>query len=322
MTDHSVSTFLATTPFAGWTRTPLAGDASSRRYTRLQDGNQTAILMEAGPEARAETDTFVHIAAWLTSQALCAPRILAADTHQGLAILEDLGARDLATAATAEPLATADLYTAATDILIRLDPLTPPPGLATMTPTVAGDMLDVTCVWYAGTDPDPALAAAMAEGIAAHCSPPTHVALRDYHAENLIWRPDRAGTDKIGLLDFQDAFLAPRGYDLVSLTRDARRDVDPEVAASATVHFANGVGQRPADLSAALACLAVQRNLRILGVFARLAKRDGKQRYLTMLPRLWRMITEDLTHPALSDLRDAVLSRLPPPERSAIKDVT
>ena len=161
----------------------------------------------------------------------------------------------------------------------------------------------------------------MTAALATHCDPPSTLALRDFHAENLIWRPDREGTDRIGLLDFQDAVIAPRGYDLISLLRDVRRHVDPTLAKQMIGHFAKGVGTTPETLSPALATLAVQRNLRILGVFARLALRDGKHRYVQMIPHLWNMLTEDLRHPALADLRRVVQSTLPPPEHSAIKDL-
>lgn len=320
MPDPALSRFLATTPFADWSRTELAGDASARRYTRLSHGDETAILMQAGPQNRAETDTFLRLATWLRDAGLCAPRALAHDRDSGIVVLEDLGPLDLAGATAAAPLDSGMLYTAAADVLVFLDGLTPPARLPVMTPQVAGEMLTITCEWYAGTAPELALSTAMADHVAALCTPPSHLALRDYHAENLIWRPDRTGMDRIGLLDFQDAFLAPRGYDLVSLIRDARRQIDETTAATATAHFAQGTGQSAAALSPALACLAVQRNLRILGVFARLAKRDGKTRYLTMVPHLWQMIEQDIAHPALTALRQVVFDILPPPAHSAIKD--
>jgi aminoglycoside/choline kinase family phosphotransferase len=146
------------------------------------------------------------------------------------------------------------------------------------------------------------------------CAPVAdRLALRDFHAENLIWRPALAGAARVGLLDFQDAFIAPAGYDLVSLLRDARRDVDPKLVQDMIARFTAGTDVGP-DFPAQFACLGAQRNLRILGVFARLAKQAGKTRYLTLIPRVWRNLMLDLAHPALADLRAVVHDLLPPPQ--------
>jgi Predicted phosphotransferase related to Ser/Thr protein kinases len=149
------------------------------------------------------------------------------------------------------------------------------------------------------------------------CPTPDTLALRDYHAENLIWRPDLDGLARVGLLDFQDAFVAPLGYDLASLLRDARRDVPDDICAAMVAHFmaATGAG---AEFPAQLACLGAQRNLRILGVFARLATEMGKTRYIPMIPRVWAQLQKDLAHPALSDLRDVVADLLPPPDAALL----
>jgi N-acetylmuramate 1-kinase len=136
------------------------------------------------------------------------------------------------------------------------------------------------------------------------------LSLRDYHAENLIWRPDRTGLDRVGLLDFQDAFLAPAEYDLVSLLRDARRDVSDPVREALIADFAAATGREAEGVGAAVAALGVQRNLRILGIFSRLARRDGKARYLGLLPRVLTQLRADLAHDGLTELRSAVLPLL------------
>jgi aminoglycoside/choline kinase family phosphotransferase len=118
----------------------------------------------------------------------------------------------------------------------------------------------------------------------------------------------------VGLLDFQDAVVAHPAYDVVSLMNDARRDVSEETRAAAIRHFLDLTGHPEATFAAAAAALSVQRNLRILGVFARLAGRDGKSGYLRFIPRVWRLLLRDLGHPALAELRDAALRLLPPPE--------
>lgn len=321
MSDRStqIADFLRGTPWESWTQTALAADASTRQYFRLTDSKTNVILMDADPDKGQQTEPFVQIAQWLAGNGLSPPQILKAENHRGFLLLDDLGADDFSRWMARHPQDTQALYTAATDVLIHLDGV-PPPDLPVMTAQTAGHMLDVTGEWYADADVSD-LIAAMSLHIGDLCGPADRVALRDFHVENLIWRPERQGLDRIGLLDFQDAFVAPRGYDLVSLLRDVRRDVVPAIAARATAHFIKQTGDDPVQANAAFACIAAQRNLRILGVFARLAKRDGKRRYLQWVPRVWSLIQQDIRHPDLGALKAVVEATLPPPERSAIRDI-
>jgi len=321
MTDRAaiIASTLAQTPWADWAQTPITGDASSRQYTRLTRGADTVIVMDAGRELSAQTETFIQIARWLRAEGFCAPKILHHDMSLGIVVLEDLGQSHFAAWIDHHPNDAAMLYAAANDILINLARKQPPQGLPQMTPAVGGEMVQITGEWYADDINSDPLIAALSDHLNRLCGPPSAVALRDFHAENLIWRPAQSGQDRVGLLDFQDAFIAPLGYDLVSLLRDVRRDVDPDIARSLTLGFCEAHDLPLNDGRARFACLAVQRNLRILGVFARLARQDGKTRYIAMIPHIWRMLTEDLAHPALSDLRAVVAAILPPPEKSEIR---
>ncbi|MEJ6477645.1 MAG: phosphotransferase, partial [Octadecabacter sp.] len=119
-------------------------------------------------------------------------------------------------------------------------------------------------------------------------------------------------------LDFQDALLAPPAYDLVSLLRDARRDISPQLRANTRDYFARQTGMEPTALGQACAVLGVQRNLRILGIFARLAQRDGKRRYIDLIPRVWAHLMDDLDHPDLKDLREIILRVLPEPDAETL----
>ena len=148
---------------------------------------------------------------------------------------------------------------------------------------------------------------------------------RDYHAQNLLWMPGRAGMAKSGLIDFQDAVAGSRAYDLVSLLEDARRDVDPAVAKAALRHYldtmsAQGTPLDEAAFAAEMAAMAAQRNAKIVGIFARLHRRDGKPRYLSLLPRVWGHLTRDLAHPSLAPLRTWYDRTIPPELR--FKDAT
>ena len=317
--DSLIQTFLSGTQWANWERHPVAGDASARRYQRLTHENQSAILMDADPSDGQDTAPFEQIGHWLRNQSLSAPKTYLHDPTNGFMLIEDLGSDDFANNLRSQPQNTEMLYSAAIDILADLDKSHPPEGLTVMSPEVGGEMLTITDEWYVGSTRSD-LPNQMAKHLAQLCGPADHVALRDFHAENLIWRGDRNGADRVGLLDYQDAFIAPRGYDLVSLLRDVRRKVDKNLASTMANRFIQKTQAGP-NATAAFACLAAQRNLRILGVFARLALQDGKTRYVKMIPHIWSMITEDLNHPALSELRKTALATLPAPENSQIRDL-
>ncbi|MGX9856864.1 aminoglycoside phosphotransferase family protein [Limimaricola variabilis] len=311
-----IDAFLARHGFGSHARLPLAGDASARRYERLAvPGGDSLILMICPPEGRAALDAFVTIAGHLTEIGLCAPRLHALDREAGLAVIEDLGEIQVAGWAEAHPRDITP-YATAIDALARLQAAAPPPGLAALTPSIGAEMIAPLGEWYAPGLDLGALQSALHDALERHAPAASVLALRDYHAENLIWRPERSGTDRIGLLDFQDALLAPPEYDLVSLLRDARRDVSEDLRHAMMQRFAAATGRDPEAVAAACAALGVQRNLRILGIFARLARRDGKTRYLALMPRVWRQIRADLDHPALAGLAP-LAAAIPAPEETA-----
>jgi hypothetical protein len=140
--------------------------------------------------------------------------------------------------------------------------------------------------------------------------------LRDYHSPNLMWLPDRQGLQRVGLLDFQDALQGPAAYDLVSLLQDARLDVPEALEAEQLDRYCAVRSAKDSRFSSTgfrtlYATLGAQRNSKILGIFARLAKRDGKRGYLVHLPRVARYLARDLAHPALSELRGWYERELP-----------
>jgi aminoglycoside/choline kinase family phosphotransferase len=131
---------------------------------------------------------------------------------------------------------------------------------------------------------------------------------RDYHAQNLMWLPTREGVARVGMIDFQDALAGHPAYDLISLLEDARREVTPAMSDFMTALYiarahAAGLPVDEHGFRAAAALLAAQRNAKIIGIFARLYKRDGKPRYLAYLPRMWRYMERDLSHPSLAKLK-------------------
>ena len=304
--------FLDAAGVGSWPQAPIAADASSRRYTRLTHQGRSLVLMDADPAAGHDTAHFARLARWLRASGLAAPEVLAEDTERGFLLLEDLGTTDIAGRLRQYPEEAADLYEAATALLAALRDLPPPEGLPRLTPEAAGEMVAITGTHYAACDPAP-LSAEITRLFHRHAPEADRLALRDYHAENLIWRPERQGHDRLGLLDFQNAFLAPEGYDLASLLRDVRREVDPPLADRIARRYAAATGQGEEFLTR-LAVLGAQRNLRILGVFARLARTRGRTRHLDLMPRVWTMLHRDLAHPDLAHLRALVEAQLPPPE--------
>ena len=137
--------------------------------------------------------------------------------------------------------------------------------------------------------------------------------LRDYHVDNLMGLSERPGVAALGLLDFQDAVAGSPAYDLVSLLQDARRDVDPGLAAALMARYRAGLGAGGgAWLAPACAVLGAQRHAKVIGIFTRLCRRDGKPRYLAHLPRLWRMLEDCLDDAALAPVRKWMDRHVPP----------
>ncbi|MEM6467214.1 MAG: phosphotransferase, partial [Pseudomonadota bacterium] len=146
----------------------------------------------------------------------------------------------------------------------------------------------------------------------------TTLTLRDYHADNLIWLPERAGLSRVGLLDYQDALVGVPAYDLVSLLEDARRDVSTELAQAMINRFIDGTGAQAEVFERDYAILGAQRNMKILGIFVRLWVRDGKPNYLGLLDRVWGHLQRDLKHPALADLAEWVEAHVPGPNPAQV----
>ena len=300
---------------AGWgnaARAPLAGDASARRYERLTQGAEMAVLMDA---PGGDLQPFLRVAHHLSSLGLSAPEALAEDTTNGLLLLEDFGDALYARLVEAAPSCEEALYIEAVEVLIALHAHPAPDWAPDFGPASMTEAIAPAWDWYAKgiTGSADGLDAAQAEMetlLATTASDPVLI-LRDFHAENLFWLPDRKGIARVGLIDFQDALAGPRAYDLVSLTEDARRDVDPTLADRLTDLYAQRTGQDPDHFRLAAAACAAQRNLRILGVFARLSLHFGKPHYIDLIPRVWGLLQRDLAHPRLSRLRD--LCTLPEP---------
>jgi hypothetical protein len=303
---EDAAAFLAAAGFSQAQRRPLAGDASVRRYERLLGGPRPALLMAAPPD-QLDLRPYLRIAAWLRGQGWSAPAVLAADPAAGLVLLEDLG-DDLLGRVLAAGADESALYGAAIDLLVALQRAVPPPNLPAYDDARFLTEVGLLPEWYAPQLPAAAKADyhAIWQDLlpAARFGPASFVYL-DYHAENLLWLPARAGLARLGLLDFQDARLGPPAYDLASLLQDARRDVPPALARAMIQRY---LTLRPElagpAFHASYALLAAQRQCKILGLFSRLARRDGKPHYLGLLGRVRRYLGQALAAPALAPLQD------------------
>ncbi|MEO0379986.1 MAG: phosphotransferase [Pseudomonadota bacterium] len=308
---------------AGWGDVPrklVAGDASNRRYERLERSAQdTAILMDAPPDKGEDVRPFVQITEHLRAAGLSAPEIFARDDTHGLLLIEDLGDDLFARVMADDPTLELALYAASVDVLVHLHQATAP-DLPHYDADIMTDRAALAYDWYQrgvnGTvneDQRATFASAFHACFAPLDGAPQVLIQRDYHAENLIWLPDRVGVRRVGLLDYQDAMLGHPAYDLVSIVQDARRDVPADVGEAMITRYLKAMQMEEVQFRDAFALLGLQRNLRILGVFARLSMHYGKPHYVDLIPRVWGHIQTNLAHPALSAIKPIIDADLPAP---------
>jgi len=305
-----VDEFLAEAGWSGAAIEPLPGDASFRRYFRIRNGDQQAMLMDAPPPDE-DPRPFLQVGKWLTSHGLRAPAIYAERPEAGLVLIEDFGTDRMRDWLDLNPEHEQRVYTQAIDALVELHKRPPGP----FDPYSLDVYLRETSLlteWFcdaAGIEVD---VAGHEEAWRKVLSPmllrqqPGVTVLRDYHAENIMLLPD----GQQGLIDFQDALVGHPAYDLVSLLQDARRDVPAQLEAAMLDHY-RANAPCDAEFEADYARLGAQRNAKIVGIFARLWKRDGKPRYLPMIPRVWSAMERDLSHPALGPVAEWFAQNIP-----------
>jgi len=321
-----IQTFLATHGWHRAERTPLAGDASFRRYERLRRGNERILLMDA-PPPKEDVRPFTRLARHLGALGLSAPAILAEDAAAGLLLIEDFGDATF-TRILADGGDERTLYEMAVDVLVALHQMPPdrtvPAGLRPYDDEALLAEVFLLTDWYMPSvmgrqTPAPvrrAYGQAWLDAFAAVRTQPATLVLRDYHVDNLMVLDGRTGIAACGLLDFQDALAGPAAYDLMSLIEDARRDIDPGLADALRRRYAAAFPDldRPA-FDAAFAVLAAQRHAKVIGIFTRLCRRDGKPRYLGHIPRLWRLLERALQHPNLAAVAEWFVRNIPSERR-------
>ncbi len=346
-----IRAFLDESGFGEANRIRMQGDASTRIFERLALNDQTFVLMNAprrpdGPPVRdgkpysviahlaEDIVPYVALAGGLRDLGLSAPDILHADLDRGLIVMEDFGDERLVDGDPPAPIEAR--YAAAVDLLAALHGRELPDTLPVTSELVyrlppydleaflieAELLLD----WYLVRTGAPATAPARAafirlwrEALLPAVAAPMTWVLRDYHSPNLLWLNQRDDIARIGLLDFQDALVGPAAYDIASLLQDARVDV-PEAMEMALLgryvrtRLSAGPDFDTAGFMRIYATLAAQRATKILGIFARLDRRDGKPLYLRHMPRLWNYLQRSLAHPALVALKAWYATNVPAPD--------
>ncbi len=334
----------------------LQGDASHRTYARVAAAGQRFILMDSprmpdGPPVRGalpysriahlaeDVRPFVAIGAALERAGFSVPKMFAADLVQGFLLLEDLG--DLTYGrALAEGHSQRELYLAMVDALVHLrahplpTELPLPDGSTYRLPRFDRAALEIETGllldWYWPAVKGASCPDAIRREFEALWSPvldrmlaePAGIFLRDVHSPNLFWLPDRPAPRNVGLIDFQDALAEHWAYDLASLLQDARLDVPEALEMEGLERYCSVVSDAEAEFDehafrAAYAAFGAQRNTRLIGLWVRLLKRDGKPQYLQHMTRTWAYLGRNLTHPSLNKLKAWYDHHLPESVRNA-----
>ena len=345
----AIRRFLARAGFALAARRHMQGDASSRAYERLTVDGATYILMNSprrpdGPIVRdgkpysaiahlAEDVTpFIAMTQGLRELGFSAPAIFAADRDNGLLLIEDFGHEGVVAGEPQAPLEAR--YEIAVDVLAALHRNTLPDTLPVEASVeyrlprydLEALLIEVELLldWYlpkldariSDTKRDMYLSL-WRDALLPTIEGPQTWTMRDYHSPNLMWLPERKGTGQIGLLDFQDAVMGSPAYDVASLLQDARVDVPEIIEISLLSRYTRArlkaePGFDAPAFARAYATLAAQRASKILGIFARHEKRDGKPQSLRHLPRVWGYLQRSLAHPALAPLQSWYRLHVPP----------
>lgn len=316
---EGLDAFLAAAGWGGAVVEPLPGDASFRRYFRVRSVDGACAMLMDAPPPQEDTAPFLRAAHWLDDNGMRAPRILAEKPDRGLILMEDFGEARMRDYLDEWPTDEAAVYSSAIDTLVKLHQLP------------AGPFLDYSLAeylretrlfidWYCTAQNLYVDAAGWTSAWEQALSPmlprqrPGVTVLRDYHAENIMLL---GSLERQGLLDFQDALVGHPAYDLVSLLQDARRDVSAELEAQMFDRYVQKAGVAVEPFLADYARLGAQRNAKIVGIFVRLWRRDGKPRYLDLIPRVWAAMERDLAHPALAPVAAWFAANIPAHLREA-----
>lgn len=290
----------------------VAGDASFRSYYRIFIGDKTYILMFA-PPSHEDIRPFIFVDEFLVDNGFSAPKIHAIDHENGFILLEDFGDETYNRALRKNAADELKLYQKACDFLVELHKITPPQDLPLYDFDVLMREVMLFPDWYAlhhghkFSDVEIEKYKTLWTQLFEKLDDKNQVVvLRDYHADNLMNLTDRKSLQQVGLLDFQDALTGSRAYDLVSLLEDARRDVNEQNRQKLFDQFVINSGYDQESFTTDYEILSLQRNVKILGIFCRLAIRDNKKQYLDLLPRVLAFVKNRInsSNPIFAEIGD------------------
>jgi aminoglycoside/choline kinase family phosphotransferase len=308
MLNDSARQFLNAIDWSDAACEPLTGDASARKYFRLRKDEQSAVLMDAS-HVLESVAPFIHINHYLHQLGFSVPVILSRSDEKGLLLLEDFGDATFIRLLDNQP-EPGKLFTLATDVLVALHkhPRAIPKDLRVYHPKKMLEDIELFLEWntptiaQAGKDEFRTI---WREVLPLAHQVPTSLLLRDYHVANLMLLPDRQGVRQAGLLDFQDAYQGPITYDLMSLLEDARRDVPEVLKEKMVAHYLAHFPMLDRNaFETSMAILAALRHTRVLAIFERLSRREGKHDYKKLhSPRVERLLQRALRHPMLAGVK-------------------
>lgn len=335
----AIRAFLDEAGYRDAARRHLTGDASVRAYEHVTSGGTRYVLMDAprhapGPilahgkyyqqiaHIAEDVKPFIAVGRHLVSRGLRAPAIYEADIEQGILLIEDLGSEGVLDAEGA-PIAERYLESAAClahmhgQVFARDLPVAD--GIVHRVPDFDRDAMQIEVSlltdWYLpfkrgtpASEYERQEYIAIWDGLIASLSAAEHnLLLRDFHSPNIIWRPEAAGIDRVGIIDFQDAMIGPSAYDVASLVQDARVDIPDDLADGMLARYLSLRGEQGGfdrqRFSRDWHVMAAQRNCKLVGIWVRLMQRDGKPAYMRHMPRTFRYLTQALSHPDLAPLR-------------------
>ena len=336
----TIRAFLDGRGYQGAARRHLTGDASVRAYEHIHSGENRFVLMDSprhtpGPilahgkyyqqiaHIAEDVKPFIAVGRYLVSRDLRAPAIYEADIDAGILLIEDLGSEGVL---DANGVPIAERYRESAACLARMHgqavtrDLPVAEGMVHTVPDFDRDAMQIEVSlltdWYlpfkrgtpASDEERRAYIAIWDDLIASLAAAEQNLLLRDFHSPNIIWRPEASGTDRVGIIDFQDAMIGPSAYDVASLVQDARVDMPEGVADDVLGHYL-ALREKDAGFDRKrflrdFHVMAAQRNCKLVGIWVRLMQRDGKPAYMRHMPRTFRNLTRALSHPDLAPLRD------------------
>jgi len=297
----------------------VAGDASFRHYFRVVGDNKSFIIMDAPPQYE-DVRPFCKIAEFLVKNNFSAPQIFAKDFENGFLLLEDFGDDSYRKVLEKNHSIEEKIYSDAVELLVDLRSITPPQNLPIYDDKLLLREVMLFVDWYLPNVVKKPLSTEQKQefeniwlNLFSRLSPPNMLVLRDYHADNLMLLKNKVGvknlaTANVGLLDFQDAVIGVGAYDLVSLLEDARRDVDVNLQEKMLQHYFKKSNFDGDQFFLDYQILSLQRNIKIIGIFSRLAFRDNKKNYLNFLPRVFGYVNSRLESQAFQAIKPFIIN--------------